>query len=408
MMEDIEIERENEQEEQVREEAGELVAGLDMGTTKICVVIGEVLADMGCDCISKLKNLKHIDLSDNRIKTLPVHTFKEMKLIETINLANNSIRTFQMSIKDTNLKYLDLSNNLLHQFEMNITDDIESVVKKRQLTIDLLGNPLLCNAHTLEFLRWVKRHSTSNGLVFKHLSNYTCTYGGQTRYWQNIDGIISDIEMDNNRDLYIKLGSTLVAIVVFVVAFSVFIYRHKWDIKFWLIGRVIDRKVKNVEREEEKRIYRFDAFVSYHQKDFEWVKGVLIPMIEGCRTQPMRLCIHQRDFEVGAPIEENIVKAIRNSRKTLLVISRRFLTSNWCHFEIQMARMVSIERGRDVILPILIDSESDILNNENLTKTLHNILKRRTYLQWPSDRSDVAARNVFARSLKKSIRMRLC
>ncbi len=51
MMEDIEIERENEQEEQVREEAGELVAGLDIGTTKICAVIGEVFDDGRVDVI---------------------------------------------------------------------------------------------------------------------------------------------------------------------------------------------------------------------------------------------------------------------------------------------------------------------------------------------------------------------
>ncbi|KAK2152747.1 hypothetical protein LSH36_320g05002 [Paralvinella palmiformis] len=367
--------------------------------------LGDIMARIGCDCISSLRNLKHIDLSDNRIKTLPFNTFHRMDLLETINVGNNSIRNFDLSLSDhISLKHLDLSNNLIQQFGGKMMDKLESLAERHNLTISLLGNPLFCSCHTLTFLRWVKRHRDGGRIRFDHLDSYTCLYGGKMVYWKALDGIIADIRSECDKNLYIKVGSSLGAFVVLVFALSIFIYRHKWDIKFWLIGRVIDRKAKRDEAERGVVRYRYDAFVSYHQKDIEWVIGVLLPEVEGCEANQMRLCLHHRDFEPGAPIEENIVQSIKNSRKTLLVVSRQFLTSHWCHFEIQMARTKSFDIGRDVIVPILIEPALEIMKDPNLSKTLLNIFRRRTYLEWPSDPLDQAARIAFRDSLHRVLR----
>ena len=40
----------------------------------------------------------------------------------------------------------------------------------------------------------------------------------------------------------------------------------------------------------------------------------------------------------GKPIIENITDAIYSSRKTICVISRHYLQSEWCSREIQIAR----------------------------------------------------------------------
>ena len=41
---------------------------------------------------------------------------------------------------------------------------------------------------------------------------------------------------------------------------------------------------------------------------------------------------------IGTSIMENITEAIYGSRKTICVISRHYLESEWCSREIQMAR----------------------------------------------------------------------
>jgi len=44
------------------------------------------------------------------------------------------------------------------------------------------------------------------------------------------------------------------------------------------------------------------------------------------------------ELSTGKPIIENITDAIYGSRKTICVITRRYLQSEWCSREIQMAR----------------------------------------------------------------------
>ena len=100
--------------------------------------------------------------------------------------------------------------------------------------------------------------------------------------------------------------------------------------------------------------------------------------------QPMRLCIHERDFELGNWIEENIVKAIEQSRKIILVISNNFLESNWCRFELEIARMQSLERGRNLVVPILLEDVS----MERMPVGLQWIVRKHTYIEWNGNTGD--------------------
>ena len=99
----------------------------------------------------------------------------------------------------------------------------------------------------------------------------------------------------------------------------------------------------------DKTIYEFDAFVAFNGEDIKWVKDELITRMEECAN--LRLCIHHRDFQLGVPIEENIVEAIAKSKKTILVITEKFARSNWCKFEVQMARQRLFEEGRAWSIP---------------------------------------------------------
>jgi TIR domain/Leucine rich repeat len=82
--------------------------------------------------------------------------------------------------------------------------------------------------------------------------------------------------------------------------------------------------------------YSYDVFVSYCDKDREWVLDHLIPNIE--RRSEVRICLHERDFQVGLSILENIIQCMDQSRCLLLVISESFLKSNWCSFEMHLAQ----------------------------------------------------------------------
>lgn len=82
--------------------------------------------------------------------------------------------------------------------------------------------------------------------------------------------------------------------------------------------------------------YVYDVFVSYCDKDRDWVLDHLIPNME--KRSEVTICLHERDFQVGLSILENIIQCMDQSKCLLLVISESFLKSNWCSFEMHLAQ----------------------------------------------------------------------
>ena len=74
----------------------------------------------------------------------------------------------------------------------------------------------------------------------------------------------------------------------------------------------------------------YDVFVSYSQRDKEWVRNWLLPKLEARGILPY---VDFRDFEVGQPILTNIEHAVEMCPKTLLVLTPNWVTSEWAGFE---------------------------------------------------------------------------
>ncbi|KAL4218406.1 hypothetical protein ACF0H5_023142 [Mactra antiquata] len=119
--------------------------------------------------------------------------------------------------------------------------------------------------------------------------------------------------------------------------------------------------------------YLYDAFVAYSQNDSDWVTGKLLPILE--TEYEYKLCIHERDFGVGAYINDNIVQNINNSKRMLLVLSESFVNSGWCNFELKLALGKHIEEDFPVIVIILQEVR-------HMNTSLKILLKMTTYLEW--------------------------
>ncbi|XP_072288422.1 toll-like receptor 13 [Eucyclogobius newberryi] len=129
------------------------------------------------------------------------------------------------------------------------------------------------------------------------------------------------------------------------------------------------RKVQNL----------YDAFVSYNVHDEAWVYGELMKHLE--EEQGWKLCLHHRDFEPGRPIVDNITDAIYGSRKTLCVISRRYLQSEWCSREMQVASFRLFDERKDVL--VLVFLEDIPASHLSPFYRMRKALRRQTYLSWP-------------------------
>jgi len=76
--------------------------------------------------------------------------------------------------------------------------------------------------------------------------------------------------------------------------------------------------------------FKYDVFISYSHKDEEWVRNVLLPTLE---KQALKVCIDYRDFIAGKPAIINMADASETSRHTLLVLTPRWVESEWTLYE---------------------------------------------------------------------------
>ncbi|XP_041945494.1 toll-like receptor 22 isoform X3 [Alosa sapidissima] len=132
--------------------------------------------------------------------------------------------------------------------------------------------------------------------------------------------------------------------------------------------------------------FQYDAFVSYNSQDELWVLRELLPNLEA--DQGWRLCLHHRDFEPGKPIIDNIVDGIYSSRKTICVITRSYLRSEWCSREIQVASFRLFDEQNDVL--ILIFLEDIPATQLSPYHRMRKLVKKRTYLTWPKPGKDTS------------------
>jgi hypothetical protein len=82
-----------------------------------------------------------------------------------------------------------------------------------------------------------------------------------------------------------------------------------------------------------------------------WVRNILLPTLE---NNKIKVSIDFRDFEPGAPSIIEMERAVRESGKTLLVLTPNYFTSAWSEFESTMISTLDPGAQQRKILPILL------------------------------------------------------
>jgi toll-like receptor 13 len=141
--------------------------------------------------------------------------------------------------------------------------------------------------------------------------------------------------------------------------------------------------------------YTYDAFVSYSNVDEDrlWVHYVLLKKLE--KEFGFRLCIHHRNFPGGVYIGDNIEKAIRSSRKVVLIMSENFLQSHWCLQEVHMT--TSFDPSKLVVVMY-----KDVLfSGVHIPTEVRTLLETTTYIEWHEQPTERA--KLFWKRLRKAL-----
>jgi tetratricopeptide (TPR) repeat protein len=81
--------------------------------------------------------------------------------------------------------------------------------------------------------------------------------------------------------------------------------------------------------------FAYDVFVSYSHRDSRWVFDELLPQLD---SAGLRACVDVNDFQFGAPLPQEIERAVEHSRHTLLVFTPAYLESVWTRYEAHLVQ----------------------------------------------------------------------
>lgn len=168
--------------------------------------------------------------------------------------------------------------------------------------------------------------------------------------------------------------------------------------------------------EDAMEIYLYDVFVSYCEQNRNWVLDEFIPNVE--QRESINVCLHERDFQVGYGILENIVSCMDRSRCLLLLVSENFLQSQWCQFEMNLAQHRLLETRREKLILVLLEDIPERKQPKTLKYLMRWVLlsfyqkniisyfvyhyRTKTYIKWPANGSK-EDRQLFWRRLKKAV-----
>ena len=331
------------------------------------------------DFLAAATSVQELNLARNRIHEISYNRFATLSRLETLNLSSNSLQTFSVDIRNLSvLSYIDLSGNKISSLSQDMITQLSAqaaILHITSLKIDLSHITLMCTCDERYFTDWVL--SGPNNVEFIHFYDYMCMDEALHQVNFHRAGHLSIFDC-LSKNVYIGVGvGSGILFSIMVTSMIIGIYRKCWWIRYhYFIARNMWHHHK---KQEEMREFRYDAFVSYNRHDKDWVDEVLQPKLED--ENRIRLCLHERDFELGGEIMEQVIDSIENIRKTLLILSPHFVRSNWCKFEMKMAHQKLFRTGHDVLLLAILKP----LDGVEITKTLKALLEQKTYVEWSED-----------------------
>ncbi|KAL4234440.1 Toll6p [Mactra antiquata] len=322
------------------------------------------------DLFSPLTSLKIFECFKCQLKCKLISVLGNKPNLTRVNLKSNYFQAIDHGIFTTESKITELylgMNKIAHVS----SETLPTSFLNKLSYFDLSQNPFICDCKLVWFIDWLRTANKSR--IQYYPKGYTCASPSR---WANK-------RLEEVHFSYLEchpftipewcglIGGPLVVIIIISGAF---IYQNRWNIKHYIYMLRKRREYMPLNGEN----FTYDAFVAYNKSVVQWVKDVLIPLLEG--EYNLKLCVHDRDFPVGGFINDTIVQHMRESRRLILVLSNSFVNSDWCMFELKVAHSMHIEDNVEVIAILIEDIEAKNMNN-----SMKVLLKTTTYLEWTED-----------------------
>ena len=241
--------------------------------------------------------------------------------------------------------------------------------------IHLSNNPWNCSCDLLALVEWVKENKAKVARANETYCQYPMAVSGKLMANMSLKQCT---EQPVYHRVYVNIIISIVCIVLILLVISAVCLRFRVEIEVMLFIKFNIRLRETIKAlHTDESLMTYDAFISFNQADYLFVKNSIMPRLERECDPKFRLCVHFRDFELGVPIADNISNAIDCSSRTIMLVSRSFLSSSWCHYEFQQVHYKVMTEGKGRLIIILME---DIQPHEVRDKQLRTYISTYTYL----------------------------
>ncbi|XP_072046693.1 toll-like receptor 2 [Amphiura filiformis] len=326
-----------------------------------------------------MSHLTFLNLAGNKLGNL--NTLKRLYGLQTLIVSDNALTTLPTFL-------IKAPYNLQH--------------------VELGDNPFSCTCSIIPLQDWILADTKT---YIDSRPPYLCK---SPAIKENLG--ITEFSLDCSLHLENYLVPSLSCLLIICIIVPI-IYKYRWHIhyKLWILfyqrryqGYVDNDNDDDIINEEEEHNVdapyeapimrrRYHAYVAYHRDNEAWVNDQLIANIEDGPEQ-FRLCLKERgDIPAGHYILNAICHGIKQSRKTIAVLSENFMDDGWCHYQLHFARMRMVMDNVDVLILVQIGEIAD----HKKTLLLRQLLCYKEVLKWPEDPN---GQQLFWNQLKMKLR----
>ncbi|KPP68529.1 toll-like receptor 1-like [Scleropages formosus] len=327
-----------------------------------------VLGDAVFDHLSPF--IQTLNLTQTGIMQLTQNNMSQLTALRQLFLSFNNIKSLPDDLSMPQLVELHVDQNSISTFHQRA---FEGLTGLRRLKAG--NNPFACNCDLYWFVT-----SFNKTLLIDWPLDYAC-YSPPDLAGMALEKYLpSRLSCDPWAQAAVAVMTILVVLTAAGAVFYAF--DGAWYLQMlWVWIRVKRRSHQRAQRLGEA--FEYHVFISYSQKDSQWVDTQLVPYLEG---EQLKLCVHERDFTPGHWIIDNIIRCVEQSYKTLFVLSNNFVQSEWCNYELFFAQHWAMGIQQDSLVFILLEPiPADSLPKKFLK--LRKLLWQQTYLEWPGENS---------------------
>lgn len=251
-------------------------------------------------------------------------------LVELLDVSGNKVN--EVDWLPRNLKVLKLHDNNIQELSDEILSSLNDTVN-----VTLENNPWRCDCDAVTLSNFLRDNSIDKDIRCNRTGLFLRK--------------LAPSELCPSNALIILTITLLVLLpLLLCTMLAALYYRYQSWVKVWLYAHPLTQWL--VTHEDLDRDKMYDAFMCYAHEDEDYVEKILKELEGG--EHAYKVCIHRRDWLPGAMIADQITDSVRQSRRTIVVLSPSFLRSEWARMEFRTAHASELREGRARLIVILL------------------------------------------------------